>query len=84
MISLQLMTLSLDFVYPFMKPCHISTSIISSIIHAPPLGPLWPLALFTVARPLANPTPRPRVPLDRNIGAFLKRSVRWTFTSLPK
>lgn len=45
------------------------------ITHAPPLGPLCPLALFTVARPLANPTPRPRVPLDRNIGAFLKQSV---------
>lgn len=62
-----------------MKPCYMSTSIITptgSITHAPPLGPLCPLALFTVARPLANPTPRPRVPLDLNIGAFLKQSVR--------
>lgn len=61
-----------------MEPCHMSTSITptGSITHAPPLGPLCPLALFTVARPLANPTPRPRVPLDRNIGAFLQQSVR--------
>jgi len=32
------------------------------------------LALFTVALPLANPTPRPLVPLDRNIGAFRSMS----------
>lgn len=36
-----------------------------------PLPPLWPLARLTVALPLANPTPRPLVPLDLNIGAFL-------------
>ncbi len=36
-----------------------------------PLPPLCPLALFTVALPLAKPTPRPLVPLDLNIGAFL-------------
>ena len=29
------------------------------------------LALFTVALPRARPTPRPLVPLDRNMGAFL-------------
>lgn len=50
----------------------VSKSIPGTNSHAPPLGPLWPLARFTVARPLASPTPRPRVPLDRNMGAFLK------------
>ena len=40
--------------------------------HCWPLPPLCcPLALFTVALPLANPTPRPLEVLDRNIGAFL-------------
>jgi len=44
----------------------------STSTHHPPLGgPLCPLALLTVALPLANPTPRPLVPLDRNMGAFL-------------
>jgi len=39
--------------------------------HAP-LAPLpEPRALFTVALPLARPTPRPRVAFARNIGAFL-------------
>ena len=33
--------------------------------------PLCPRARFTVALPRANPTPRPLVPLDLNIGAFL-------------
>jgi hypothetical protein len=33
--------------------------------------PLWPLALLTVARPLARPTPLPRTFLALNIGAFL-------------
>jgi hypothetical protein len=32
------------------------------------------LALFTVALPLANPTPRPLVPLDLNIGALRSMS----------
>ena len=41
----------------------------------PPLGPLWPLALLTVALPLANPTPLPLVPLDLNMGAFLQSSA---------
>lgn len=45
---------------------------IDPVLHGPPLGPRWPLARLTVARPLANPTPRPRVPRERNIGAFLK------------
>jgi hypothetical protein len=42
-----------------------------------PLGPLDPLALLTVALPLAIPTPRPFWPRDLNIGAFLqeKRSA---------
>src|SRR5437763_1239637 len=34
--------------------------------------PLLPLALFTVARPRARPTPLPLVPRDRNMGAFLR------------
>jgi hypothetical protein len=33
--------------------------------------PLWPLALLTVARPLAKPTPLPRTFLALNMGAFL-------------
>ena len=33
--------------------------------------PLWPLALMTVARPLARPTPLPRTFLALNMGAFL-------------
>jgi hypothetical protein len=33
--------------------------------------PLWPLALLTVARPLARPTPLPRTFLALNMGAFL-------------
>lgn len=41
--------------------------------HPHPLLPLPALALFTVARPLAKPTPLPLVPLDLNIGAFLAR-----------
>lgn len=37
--------------------------------------PLLPaLALLTVARPLARPTPRPLVPLLLNMGAFLSIS----------
>lgn len=36
-----------------------------------PLPPLCSLARFTVALPLAIPTPRPRVPLCLNMGAFL-------------
>ena len=49
--------------------CHATYAVFS--IH--PLGgpPRCPLALLTVALPLANPTPRPLVPLDLNIGAFL-------------
>lgn len=39
-----------------------------SFAHRPPLAPL---ALLTVARPRARPTPLPRVPRDRNMGAFL-------------
>lgn len=35
--------------------------------------PLCPRARFTVALPRANPTPRPLVPLDLNMGAFLSR-----------
>ena len=34
-------------------------------------APRWPRARLTVARPLARPTPRPRVPRDLNMGAFL-------------
>ena len=45
------------------------------MLHPPPLPPRWPLALLTVARPLARPTPRPLVPLDRNMGAFLSEQV---------
>lgn len=45
------------------------------IIHPPPLPPLCPRARFTVALPLAIPTPRPRTPLERNIGAFLHKHV---------
>lgn len=56
------------------------SSIPSTTSHAPPLGPLWPLARFTVARPLASPTPRPRVPLDRNMGAFLKIQPRQLYS----
>ena len=37
--------------------------------------PRWPRARFTVALPLARPTPRPRVPRDLNIGAFLPDKV---------
>ena len=37
----------------------------------PPRPLCCPLALFTVALPLANPTPLPRTVLERNIGAFL-------------
>jgi hypothetical protein len=33
--------------------------------------PRCPRARLTVARPLASPTPRPRVPRDLNMGAFL-------------
>lgn len=47
----------------------LQVAILQSPSH--PLPPLCPLALFTVARPLAKPTPRPLVPLDLNIGAFL-------------
>lgn len=43
----------------------------------PPLGPLCPLARFTVALPLAIPTPRPRTPLERNIGAFLEHNIQY-------
>jgi hypothetical protein len=43
-------------------------------VQRPPGPPLEPLALLTVARPRARPTPRPRVPRDRNIGAFLQES----------
>jgi hypothetical protein len=34
-------------------------------------APRCPRARLTVARPLASPTPRPRVPRDLNMGAFL-------------
>jgi hypothetical protein len=54
----------------------------------PPRPPVVALALMTVARPRARPTPRPRVPLDRNIGAFLQRisacSESLTRISLPQ
>lgn len=39
-----------------------------------PRRPPAALALLTVALPLASPTPRPLVPLDRNIGAFRSMS----------
>lgn len=43
-----------------------------SILRFQPLLPA--LALLTVARPLAKPTPRPLVPLLLNMGAFLSMS----------
>lgn len=42
------------------------------MVQRPPPPPrVLALALLTVALPRARPTPRPLVPLDRNMGAFL-------------
>jgi hypothetical protein len=38
-------------------------------------APRCPRARLTVARPLARPTPRPRVPRDLNMGAFLSSQL---------
>ena len=48
-----------DWSFPYSNP------------HRPPL---CPLALLTVALPLAKPTPLPLVPLDLNMGAFRNMS----------
>jgi hypothetical protein len=45
--------------------------------------PRWPRARLTVALPRARPTPRPRVPRDLNIGAFL-REDRQHLSLLPE
>jgi hypothetical protein len=44
---------------------------VSHLVQRPPPPRVLALALLTVALPRARPTPRPRVPLDRNMGAFL-------------
>ena len=41
------------------------------MLQRPPPPRVLALALLTVALPRARPTPRPLVPLDRNMGAFL-------------
>ncbi len=51
------------------------TVLIDGLFSSVKAQPLLPaLALLTVARPLASPTPRPLVPLLLNIGAFLSIS----------
>ena len=48
-----------------------SHNLVSTPLHPRPPRPVLALARLTVARPRARPTPRPLVPLDLNMGAFL-------------
>ena len=55
----------------FPQPRARVLAAISRLVQRPPPPRVLALALLTVARPRARPTPRPLVPLDRNMGAFL-------------
>lgn len=61
---------------------HSIMPFVLRLLHIPRLSrsssyrpPRWPRARFTVALPRARPTPRPRVPRDLNMGAFLQKAV---------